>query len=210
MSASLQRISFDVLLDDYSSTVIQDLAPTVLEYFLTSTASSITSTVQFSNDAVINQSIAPEALSSTAIVSDTARVAASIRANSVINVNQFGDLFVNMEIEGVPFPSIESTVVIPNPVLKVFTQPLSIASTTNFGTAVFIDNIHRMLVFKNDNISKIGPNDAAVIAGGIRLNPATTITHEATSGQDVLPSNPAGFLAVTINGQDFKIPYYNA
>lgn len=210
MSAELQRISFDVVLDGYSNTVIQQLSSEVIEYFLTSTASSITSTVQFSTDAVINQAIAPQELTSTAVVSDESRVSALIRANSAINQNAFGDFKVNMLLDDVPFPSIESTVVIPNPTLKVLVGPLSIAPTTNFGTSVFIDNIHRLLVFKNDNISKVGQNDAVVIAGGIRLNPSTTVSHEATSGEDTLPSNPAGFLAITVDGKDFKIPYYNA
>jgi hypothetical protein len=117
---------------------------------------------------------------------------------------------LNMEITDVPFPSIESTLVIPQPnVLKVI-GPLGIGSTESLGVASFVDNIHRLLVFKDDNISKIGENDAAVIAGGIRINPAITASNTATSGESSLPNAPVGFLSVNIGGIDYKIPYYNS
>ena len=31
----------------------------------------------------------------------------------------------------------------------------------------------------------------------------------ATSGQATLPNKPAGFMIVTVQGQQFKVPYYN-
>lgn len=31
----------------------------------------------------------------------------------------------------------------------------------------------------------------------------------ATAGSGTLPSNPVGFINVTVNGQPFKIPHYN-
>ena len=31
----------------------------------------------------------------------------------------------------------------------------------------------------------------------------------ATAGNSVLPSKPAGFMNVTVNGKQFKVPYYN-
>ena len=31
----------------------------------------------------------------------------------------------------------------------------------------------------------------------------------ATAGSATLPSNPVGFINVTVNGQNFKVPYYN-
>jgi hypothetical protein len=131
--------------------------------------------------------------------------------NVVESTLRFGNFTqLNMEIENVPFPSIESTIVIPEPnVLKVI-GPLSIAPTASFGVASFVDNIHRLLVFKDDNISKIGENDAAVISGGIRLNPASTASNTATSGSAELPEAPVGFLSVNIGGVDYKIPYYNS
>ena len=130
--------------------------------------------------------------------------------NSYESALAFGTSQINMEIDDVPFPSITSTVEIPNPVIKRYLYPLSIATTVNFGTAGFIDNIHRLLVFKDDNISKIGGNDATVIAGGIRVNPSSTISETATSGSATLPNNPAGFVSINIDGRDYLMPYYNA
>jgi len=109
-----------------------------------------------------------------------------------------------------PLPSITSTLVIPNPNVIFNINPLSIATTVNFGVAGFIDNIHRLLVFKNDNISKVGENDAVVIAGGIRINPSSTVSETATSGSATLPNSPVGFISVTIGGTDYLMPYYNA
>ena len=155
----------------------------------------------------------------TKIYVDTLDSSSTIGAHTlipIINLSgisptiQFGDFKVNMQIRDVPFPSIESTLVIPNPTMQRPIAPLSIASTNNFGTATFIDNIHRLLVFKNDNISKVGENDAVVIAGGIRVNPASVISQNATSGSATLPNNPAGFISVNISGRDYLMPYYNA
>ena len=129
---------------------------------------------------------------------------------SIASSEAFGNLQINMQIDDVPFPSIESTVVISNPSVRFVIGPLGIAPTNNFGTATFIDNIHRLLVFKDDNISKVGENDAVVIAGGIRVNPASAVSETATSGSATLPNNPAGFMSVNIGGRDYLMPYYNA
>ena len=129
---------------------------------------------------------------------------------SIASSEAFGNLQLNMQIEDVPFPSIESTLVISNPSVRLVIGPLGIAPTNNFGTASFIDNIHRLLVFKDDNISKVGENDAVVIAGGIRINPAIAISETAISGSATLPNNPVGFISVNMGGTDYLMPYYNA
>ncbi len=131
-------------------------------------------------------------------------------SNSYESDITFGVPQINMEIEDVPFPSITSTVVIPNPCVRFNINPLSIATTASFGVAGFIDNIHRLLVFKDDNISKIGENDATVVAGGIRVNPSSAVSATASSGSSVLPNNPVGFISVNIGGTDYLMPYYNA
>jgi len=131
-------------------------------------------------------------------------------SNSYESAITFGVSQINMEIEDVPFPSITSTVVIPNPSVRFNINPLSIATTASFGVAGFIDNIHRLLVFKDDNISKIGENDATVVAGGIRVNPSSAVSATASSGSSVLPNNPVGFISVNIGGTDYLMPYYNA
>jgi hypothetical protein len=39
----------------------------------------------------------------------------------------------------------------------------------------------------------------------LNFNSAST----ATSGEAALPAKPAGFMIVTVQGQQFKVPYYN-
>jgi hypothetical protein len=157
----------------------------------------------------INSTIYANSVESAATVSQP-NVRPAISPVSIASSEAFGVAKINMQIDDVPFPSIESTLVVPNPSVRFVIGPLGIAPTNNFGTATFIDNIHRLLVFKDDNISKVGENDAVVIAGGIRVNPASVISQTATSGSATLPNNPAGFMSVNINGTDYLMPYYNA
>ena len=39
----------------------------------------------------------------------------------------------------------------------------------------------------------------------LNFSSATT----ATAGSATLPANPVGFINVTVNGKQFKVPYYN-
>ena len=36
-----------------------------------------------------------------------------------------------------------------------------------------------------------------------------TSSPTATNGQGTLPAKPVGFIIVTVNGQQYKVPYYN-
>ena len=159
--------------------------------------------------AQINSTIYANPIESVAEVSQP-NVRPAISPVSIASTEAFGNLQINMQIEDVPFPSIESTLVISNPSVRFVIGPLGIAPTNNFGTATFIDNIHRLLVFKDDNISKVGENDAVVIAGGIRINPASAVSETASPGNATLPNNPVGFMSVNIGGRDYLMPYYNA
>ncbi len=186
-------------IQNYASTTISDVIDS-LDYSIASSLAFSTNEVEFT--------IYPNSIS-TEVEFGSAFISRNLTTNSIDSTVEFGTLQLNMEIEDVPFPSIESTAVISNPSVRYVIGPLSIATTANFGTPNFIDNIHRVLVFKNDNISKIGDNDAGVVAGKIRINPASTASVDATSGNANLPANPVGFLSVNINGSDYKIPYYN-
>jgi hypothetical protein len=41
------------------------------------------------------------------------------------------------------------------------------------------------------------------------LNFSSATTATTQSGGPSLPANPVGFINVTVNGQPFKVPYYN-
>ena len=169
---------------------------------------SVNSELSFGTLSVI-QFVSPESV----IIQNsfgTPKLNSILYANSYESAIAFGVPQINMEIDDVPFPSITSTVVIPNPNVRFNINPLSIATTANFGTATFIDNIHRMLVFKDDNISKIGDNDAGVVAGGIRINPSSAVANTAIAGDFTLPNLAAGFVSINIAGKDYLMPFFNA
>ena len=191
-------------------------------------ATSVESTVSFGDSALklsiaVNSTVSQESfgtaqLNSKIFINSVESVAEVPQPNvlsligpvSIASAEAFGNLQINMQITDVPFPSITSTLVVPNPSVRFVIGPSGIASTNNFGTASFVDNIHRLLVFKDDNISKIGENDASVVAGGIRINPSSAVSETAVSGSSVLPTNPVGFISVNIGGTDYLMPYYNA
>jgi len=205
----LQTIYLDGRLEVLQLEKIQDFSETQIQTLIDQYERSIQSTAQFSNDNELRVLIRPNSIESEVLFGNT-NVISIISLSSVESTVEFGNSQINMEIQDVPFPSIESTLVIPQPnVLKVI-GPLSIAPTASFGISSFINNIHRLLIFKDDNISKVGENDAVVIAGGIRLNPASVVSESASAGQASLPEAPVGFLSVNINGTDYKIPYYNS
>ena len=188
-------------LEDYSSNTIQEI---IDQY-----ERGIESTLQLSQDHEVRAVIRPNSIESTSAV-ENVQLNFIIDFDSINPTIQFGGFTqLNMEIDPVPLSAIESTVVIPEPNVIPLIRPLGLASTANFDTPSFIDNIHRLLVFKDDNISKVGENDAVVIAGGIRINPGSTVSSSASAGQADLPESPVGFMLVNINGTDYKIPYYN-
>jgi len=226
----LPTISFGTLVIDYSS-----VQPTSINSTLTFGlpqlnalvyAQSIESTVAFGDGDKFTLYIVDQPISSTlsfglsqlnsvvyanSITTElsigTHKVSALISPQSIDSGLAFGALQLNQKLYS---GTITSGIEIPSPNLLKIIGPLSIATTANFGTATFIDNIHRMLVFKNDNISKIGDNDAGVVAGGIRINPSTAIAENAIAGDFTLPNKAAGFVSVNIAGKDYLMPFFNA
>jgi hypothetical protein len=188
---------------------------------------SIESTISFGLQIFTITLFADSAESS--VVFGTANINQKIFADSNVNENAFGEPKVsstifaehiastvafgwdepllNMQI--VVTDEIESEAVVASPNVNATIRPLSINTTANFGLPTFTDNIHRLLIFKQDNLTKVGDTDAVVIAGGIRINPSITKSTEAFAGDAILPSNPVGFISVNIDGNDYRIPYYN-
>jgi hypothetical protein len=206
--ANTQVIQLDGIISDVQNVAVQTESSNTILQLGDRYDFAIDPTVAYGQPQ-LNTKIYVNTLDSSLVIG-AHRVISIIGASPITSTLMFGDFRVNMQIKNVPFPSIESTLVIPSPAVRKVIGPLSIAPTNNFGTATFIDNIHRLLVFKNDNISKVGENDAVVIAGGIRVNPASVISETATAGSATLPNNPVGFISVNISGRDYLMPYYNA
>jgi hypothetical protein len=129
-----------------------------------------------------------------------------IEDTSILSTVTFGNAQLNQKIDQPT--SITTTAVVPNPNVRRSMKPTTIDSTASFGLSE-LKQYHRTLIFKDDNISKVGPNDAVVVAGGIRINPSGHIAVSANSGPYVMPSGPAGFISININGSNFLMPYFN-
>lgn len=205
-----QVIQLDATLTDVQNNQVQEYSEDPIIEVNDDLDYAIDSVLLF-GDPQLNYIFYPNSVVSTTSLSTDNRINFKIYSTSIEPATVFGNFTqLNMEIDPVPLPPIESTVIVPSPSVIRVVGTLSIAPTTNFGVPSFIDNIHRLLVFKNDNISKVGENDAVVIAGGIRINPASTTTDNARAGSAQLPDAPVGFLSVNIGGIDYKIPYYNS
>lgn len=88
-----------------------------------------------------------------------------------------------------------------------------IASTEVVSTDIgFQGGIFRALIYKQGEISGIGSTESMFISGGIRVNPSSRISLSATSGANsniTVPTNPVGFVSINIEGEDYKIPYFD-
>lgn len=82
--------------------------------------------------------------------------------------------------------------------------PVSIQSTEQFGVPTSPRVVHRSLIFKDDNISKLGIDDDVEIASGIVLRGSTQVLTGNT-----VPGSAAGYMLVTISGVDYKMPFFN-
>lgn len=66
-----------------------------------------------------------------------------------------------------------------------------------------------MLIFKNGYLTKVGAQDDVELTPGIVISSSDTISTEASSGDYNVPSNCVGYVMVTINGVNYKMPYFN-
>lgn len=185
--------------------------PDVNDLLTIGDGNGITSTVAFSNDAEIKQTITDTgAIASTETLSTDAEVSQRIfEVGAIASTVAFGILEKQIAIEDPN--SITSTVVFStNASVRPLIRPTSIESTVAISEdGGFQGGIFRALIYKDGEISGIGSAESMFVAGGIRVNPASRISTSASSGSETLPSNPVGFISVNINGTDFKMPYYN-
>ena len=112
-------------IQNYASTTISDVIAS-LDYSIASNLAFGTEELEFT---IYLNSVDTEVAFGSAFISR------NLTTNSIDSTVEFGTLQLNMEIEDVPFPSIASTLVIPQPRVIPIIGPLSIATTANFGTA---------------------------------------------------------------------------
>jgi hypothetical protein len=202
---------FDAPLLNMQIAALQSIESTVAfglpAFTITLFADSIESTATF-GVAKLNQKLFADSIDNENAFGDS-KISSTIFAEPIASTVSFGfdEPLLNMQIATVEGIQSEAVVAVPN--VKKVIGPLSINTTANFGIPTFTDNIHRLLIFKEDNLTKVGDSDAVVVAGGIRINPSITKSVEAFAGNATLPSNPVGFISVNIDGNDYRIPYYN-
>ena len=121
------------------------------------------------------------------------------------NSKESGVLFGDVNFDKfVQAQSVQSTIVVGEPIAFVSIGPSPIIQQTVFGNFDEPRPVHRSLIFKNDNITKLGGNDDVEIASNIILKSST-----AKLTGDTLPGTTAGFVIVTIDGVDYKMPFFN-
>lgn len=84
---------------------------------------------------------------------------------------------------------------------------LTISQDTGFQGGIF-----RVLIYRDGEIAQLGQTESTFVAGGVRINPAGRVSLSAENGansQITIPTNPAGFMSVNIDGVDYKIPFFN-
>jgi len=85
----------------------------------------------------------------------------------------------------------------------VSTGPESIQSTLSFGLPFKQNPVHRSLIYKNDNITKLGREDDVEVASGIVIQTST-----AKLTGNTVPGAAAGYIKVTIDGTDYSMPFF--
>jgi len=138
------------------------------------------------------------------VVSANAEVLPVIGFQSIESTLTFGDeeqfklsLFILDQ-------GVESTVVFGTANVFISTGPESIQSTIAFGLPFKQNPVHRSLIYKNDNITKLGREDDVEIASGIVIQTST-----AKLTGNTVPGSTAGYVKVTIDGVDFAMPFFN-
>lgn len=202
--ATSQNVILDVGVSQFANSLISQYSSNVIIDFIDTFDYALDSTQSFGTGSTSFTFTIPSITSVLAF--GTSSIAFNLRANSVISTAVVSNPTLGFKIYPTP---VLSTSTISQHSIKPVITPLSINTTVNFGLPSLIGNIHRLLLFKDNNITKVANNDSVVIAGGIRINASSNKTSSAEAGSATLPSNPVGFISINIDGNDYKIPYYN-
>ena len=187
---------------------------------------TIDPTIQFGSPQ-LNVSLDPDSIISTEVFGLN-QLNVSYDVPSIGSTLQFGDVeqtevFFNFEVQPIASTtafsdninldrfvtqadnqSISSTEIVPNPTSFISIGPSSVESDIEFGPPSINRPVHRSLIFKNDNITKLGNDDDVEIASGIVVRTGTAVLNG-----DTTPNTAAGFVTVVINGTDYKMPFFN-
>lgn len=196
-----QFITLGTQIDRFTSDTVDTQFNKTIRQFQIETGFSILSTLAFGGEKELNFEFDVSSIDSTTTVG-TPQLTRLIVLPSITSTLLFGDT------EDLSFafavPSIPSSVAFGNTTVFVSIGPAPTVTVNLFGLPSIPRVVHRSLIFKDDNISKLGGDDDVEIASGIVVHSGTqTFTGNTT------PESTAGFILVTINGVDYKMPFFN-
>lgn len=198
---SLQFITLGTQIDRFTGNTVNTQLSKTIDEFDQETGFSIFSSLVFGGDEELSFIFDLPSLPST-LNFETPQVVAIISAPTIASTLTFGgtedlDFAFNL-------PSIDSTTSFGTTFVFVSIGPASTVLTNTFGLPSIPRVVHRSLIFKDDNISKLGNDDDVEIASGIVIHSGTQ-----TFTGNTLPEATAGYVLVTINGVDYKMPFFN-
>lgn len=198
---STQFITLGTQIDRFTGEVIDTQTGKTVQQFQEETGFSIVSTLAFGGEEELDFAFDLPSIASTLSIGvpqfTTILFVPSI--NSTITFGGAEDLDFAFNL-----PSIESNVAFGSAFVFVSIGPASIINVNAFGLPSIPRVVHRSLIFKDDNISKLGGDDDVEIASGIVVHSGSQ-----TFTGNTLPEATAGYVLVTINGVDYKMPFFN-
>jgi len=218
--ANTQTLFIEVPIQLISGDLISTVSGTIIEEFISQNSGNIRSSLVFSTDINLDRTITfvdnrivnasndiiieyendligeiefffPDF--QTTIVSANSQVLPVIGVQTIPSTLTFGDeeqFKLNLFIidQGVP-----STLTIGTSNVFVSVGPSSIESTIAFGVPARQRPVHRSLIFKNDNITKLGVDDAVEVSSGVLFNPSNDLVTNNSIGFAIIPSSNVTF-----------------
>lgn len=198
---SIQFITLGTQIDRFTGEVINTQTSKTVRQFQEETGFSIISTLTFGGEEELDFAFDLPSITSTISIG-VPQFTTILFVQPITSTLTFGgtedlDFAFNL-------PSVESNLMFGDSFVFVSIGPVSTVLTNSFGLPSIPRVVHRSLIFKDDNISKLGADDDVEIASGIVIHSGTQ-----TFTGNTLPNSTAGFVLVTINGVDYKMPFFN-
>jgi hypothetical protein len=199
---SNQNITLGVQIDRFTANTINTETSNTIISFQRTNDFAIHSLLQFGDIQQLSLELTIPSIASASVVPN-AEVLFLIDVPSISSTVTFGpptDLDQAFDLQ-----SLSITTNVPNDAnvfVSIGTQ--TITSTITFGDFDQPRPVHRSLIFKNDNITKLGGADDVEIASGVVIQASS-----AKLTGNTVPGSAAGFVKVTIDGVDYKMPFFN-
>lgn len=198
---STQFITLGVQIDQYTANTVEPFLTTNFNTFQDSNDFAINSSLIFGGEEDLSFLFTLNSIEPTTTIGE-GQLNFIFTSGLLPSALVFGNLSLNRFIET---ESIVSTVEFGTGFGFVSLGAAPIEPGVTFGLTSFTRPFHRSLIYKNDNITKLSRGaDDVEVASGIVLKASDTKLESAS-----LPEVPAGYVVVTIDGVDYKMPFFN-